>query len=176
MANITHMINDYKIFKNNALKNEPFKKTISINEIKFHSDTCIEVQGVQLAVSVNAFRDLCRILSLSQTFNKRVSQSVDEEYTSFILNTIKSAIGQQNHLHITLLLNSKRSVLRVFDCNTAIMSYENFFHITERIIDRNTLDLSQICVNEQGELIMTTRQEKSDFAVKGFSDEVLNPD
>jgi hypothetical protein len=164
----------YEAFKTAALENEPVRKKINVKELKFITSTIVEVQGVNLFLSDEGLADLCRILGLSKKINKKMNSLFGEELAFTILNILKAAVGNKSALTVTLVINDKRQILKVMDSPLAMASYDNFFHITERLINKNNLELSNTSINERGEIVITSKTN-GEFAVNGFTDEVFQP-
>jgi hypothetical protein len=165
----------FETFKTAALENEPVRKKINLSELKFITSSIVEVQGVNLFLSDEALSDLYRILGLSRRINKKMNTLFGEELAFTIMNMLKAAISSKNSQNITLVINENRKILRVIDTPMAMASYDNFFHITERLINRNNLELSNLSVNDKGEIVINTKHPDGEFSIKGFSDEVFKP-
>lgn len=151
-----------------AIKNRPLRKIISLENIKIVDESHISINDITLRIRYNAFIGLLRILKMPVTFIQRFNglTFLKPEAKRNFINAIKNVINQHSNKNIVLVFSRQNNeVIAVYDAKISLISNTNFIKIVKQIIDSNKLDVVDFSVSEVGDVIINTLNTKSEFNI-----------
>jgi hypothetical protein len=159
--------------KAETLNSQSVRKTVPVREVTIINDTTIEYQGKRLEITKEAFKDLMRIIGMSQQFAKKFETLFSPETKAQFINQMKNAMSA-NLNEITLILAPLSKKIVGFSKTTnSIISHERFINLTDQIIDQNGFEITNWGVNgNKGEVIINVANPAAQFGI-GIADEIF---
>lgn len=156
-----------------TLNSQSVRKTIPVREVTLINDTTIEYQGKRLEITKEAFKDLMKIIGMSQQFAKRFEALFSPEAKASFVNQMKNAMAA-NLNEITVILSPISKKIVGFSKNASSMvSHERFISLADQIIDQNGFEITNWGVNgNKGEVIINLANPAAQFGI-GIADEVF---
>ena len=163
--------------KQETLDAQSLRKTVAFRDINIVDDKSIEYKGTRMGVSSDFFKQLLKMLGMSQTFAGKFETLFNTETKTAFINRIKDAMATNigNMSEVTLIVNpNTRSVIGITKLATDMISNDRFLGVVERMVDQNSLEISNWSVNPTTGLVnINTFNPKAEFAVQGLTDEVF---
>jgi hypothetical protein len=156
-----------------TLNSQSVRKTIPVREVTLINDTTIEYQGKRLEISKEAFKDLMKIIGMSQQFAKKFETLFSPEAKAQFVNQMKNAMAA-NLNEITVILSpiSKR-IVGFSKTTNSMISHERFISLADQIIDQNGFEITNWGVNgNKGEVIVNLANPGARFGID-IADEVF---
>lgn len=156
-----------------TLNSQSVRKTIPVREVTLINDTTIEYQGKRLEITKEAFKDLMKIIGMSQQFAKKFEVLFSPEAKASFVNQMKNAMAA-NLNEITVILSPISKKIVGFSKNASSMvSHERFIGLADQIIDQNGFEITNWGVNgNKGEVIINLANPAAQFGI-GIADEVF---
>ena len=163
--------------KEDAIKNQPIRKEVSLSEIEIQTLDSIQYAGLNLGLTRPALKDLFRILGISQSTESRIETAVGEEGARAFLNQIRQMLSR-NGGSIILLVTPDRMVQRITKggANSPLFSTGTYFDVVDRFLNRDSgMAIDTFHFNrETGGISISAKSPKAEFQVGGLSDEVFH--
>lgn len=157
--------------KAETLNSQAIRKTIAVRELNLINDTTIEIQGKRLEITKDAFKNLMKIIGMSQTFAKKFETLFSTEAKASFINQMKNAMASQLN-EITLIVSpTTRKVLGFSKTATGLISHERFINLADQIIDQHGFEVTNWGVDaNKGLVTINAFNPKAEF---GVADEVF---
>lgn len=157
--------------KAETLNSQAIRKTIAVRELNLINDTTIEIQGKRLEITKDAFKNLMKIIGMSQTFAKKFETLFSAEAKASFINQMKNAMASQLN-EITLIVSpTTRKVLGFSKTATGLISHERFINLADQIIDQHGFEVTNWGVDaNKGLVTINAFNPKAEF---GVADEVF---
>ena len=160
-----------------TLNAQAIRKTVNFSDINIVDEKTIEFKGTRLGVSVEFFKQLLRMIGMSQTFAGKFESLFNVETKVAFINRIKDAMASNagNLSQVTLIVNpNTKSVVGITRNQSDMISNERFLDVVDRIVDQNGLEITNWSVDPTRGLVnINTFNPKAEFAVSGLNDEVF---
>jgi hypothetical protein len=160
--------------KAETLNSQSIRKTVPVREINVVNDTTIEYQGKRIEITKEAFKDLIRIIGMSQQFANRFENLFNAEAKASFINQVKNAMSASSLTEITLILAPlSRKIVGFSKTSNNMISHERFMDLADQIIDQHGFEVTNWGVNGQkGEVSINVFNPKAQFGI-GVADEVF---
>ena len=106
------------------------------------NDKTIEFQGHRLEITKDAFKNLMKIIGMSQTFAAKFETLFNAETKAKFINQMKNAMSAQLN-EITIILSpTTKKVVGFSKKPTDMISHERFINIADQIVDKNGFEIA----------------------------------
>lgn len=160
-----------------TLNAQSLRKTIPFSEINLVNDTTIEFKDARLQITKDSFKQLLRLIGMSQSFANSFEQLFSNETKTNFINRVKDAMSSNSGKlnEVTLIVNpATKMVVGITKASNELISNERFLNVVDRIIDQNSLDVTDWSVDPtKGIVNINAFNNKAEFSVSGLSDEVF---
>ena len=159
--------------KAETLNSQSIRKTVPVREVNIINDTTIEYQGKRLEITPEAFKDLMKIIGMSQQFAKKFETLFSAETKAQFVNQMKNAMAA-NLNEITLILAPlSKKIVGFSRTATSMISHERFINLADQIIDQHGFEITNWGVNgNKGEVIINVANPAAQFGI-GIADEIF---
>lgn len=160
-----------------TLDAQSLRKVVAFREINIVNEKTLEYKGHNLNMTKDAFKDLLRILGMSQNFSNRFERLFNAEAKAQFINRMKDAMtsnrGSLNN--VTLVLNPiSKSVVGISKKESVGISNSQFVQMTDNIINEQGLDVTNWSTDPKtGIITVNTFNPKANFEVHGLDNEVF---
>jgi hypothetical protein len=169
--------NQFTSFKEDAIRNQPLRNEVPLNEIRFVTMDSIEYAGLNFGLARPALKDLMKILGFSMSTEQRLSESIGEEGARNFLNSLKTALSRSGGA-IVLFVTPDRVIQRISrgGKETSLFSAPTFFDTVDRFINSNTgMEIKHMHFNrETGGISLSASSPQAEFGIGNFADEVFH--
>ena len=138
----------------------------------------VNVDGINLTMSKEAWRDLLVLLKINDKLLKGLDASVGPALKLKLLNTVKHALASNSKSTSVMFIidPTKSLILRVLKPNISLLSPTSFFDLFESQMNAaGDLEISEMFVNENGTLDLNIMSKGLEFNVGNMPDEVFYP-
>ena len=162
-------------FKTEAISKQPLRRRIQLSDLRFHTMDCVEYCGVMLGVNRKGLQDIIKIIGMSSTGSKNLSEAVGENSAVDILNSLKNIIGGISK-EVTIAVTPDRVITRVTPTDkSSLISIETYFDTFETMANRHNLSVKSVSFNpETGAVSIDALSNKSEVQIKTLKDEVFS--
>lgn len=165
------------IKKKDTLNAQALRKTVQFADLNLIDDKTVEYKGTRLAITHDCFKQLLRLIGMNKTFAGKFESLFSSETKTAFINRIKDAMASNvgSLSEITLIVNPEsKNVVGITKSKTDMISNERFLGVVDRIIDQNSLSVSNWSIDPNSGLInINTFNPKAEFAVDGLKNETF---
>jgi hypothetical protein len=163
--------------RSETLNSQAIRRTVAFADINIVDDKTIEYKGSRLSVSTDFFKQLLKMIGMSQTFAGKFESLFNTETKTAFINRIKDAMASNagGLSEVTLIVNpNTKSVIGLAKNATDMISNDRFLNVVDRILDQNGLEISNWSIDPmKGMVNINTFNPKAEFQVAGLNDEVF---
>lgn len=163
--------------RQDTINSQAIRKTVAFADINIVDDKTIEFKGSRLNVTADFFKQLLKMIGMSQTFAGKFESLFNTETKTAFINRIKDAMASNNGglAEVTLVVNPiTKSVIGLAKNATDMISNDRFLDVVDRIVDQNSLEISNWSIDPmKGMININTFNPKAEFQVAGLNDEVF---
>ena len=163
--------------RQDTINSQAIRKTVAFADINIVDDKTIEFKGSRLHVTADFFKQLLKMIGMSQTFAGKFESLFNVETKTAFINRIKDAMASNagGLAEVTLIVNpTTKSVIGLAKNATDMISNDRFLNVVDRIIDQNGLEISNWSIDPmKGMVNINTFNPKAEFQVAGLNDEVF---
>jgi len=160
-----------------TIDSQAIRKTVAFADINIVDDKTIEFKGSRLHVTSDFFKQLLKMIGMSQTFAGKFESLFNTETKTAFINRIKDAMASNagGLAEVTLVVNpTTKSVIGLAKNATDMISNDRFLNVVDRIVDQNGLEISNWSIDPmKGMVNINTFNPKAEFQVAGLNDEVF---
>lgn len=160
-----------------TINSQAIRKTVAFADINIVDDKTIEFKGSRLHVTPDFFKQLLKMIGMSQTFAGKFESLFNVETKTAFINRIKDAMASNagGLAEVTLIVNpTTKSVIGLAKNATDMISNDRFLDVVDRIVDQNGLEISNWSIDPmKGMVNINTFNPKAEFQVAGLNDEVF---
>ena len=160
-----------------TINSQAIRKTVAFADINIVDDKTIEFKGSRLHVTADFFKQLLKMIGMSQTFAGKFESLFNTETKTAFINRIKDAMASNagGLAEVTLIVNpTTKSVIGLAKNATDMISNDRFLDVVDRIVDQNGLEISNWSIDPmKGMVNINTFNPKAEFQVAGLNDEVF---
>jgi hypothetical protein len=160
-----------------TINSQAIRKTVAFADINIVDDKTIEFKGSRLHVTPDFFKQLLKMIGMSQTFAGKFESLFNTETKTAFINRIKDAMASNagGLAEVTLIVNpTTKSVIGLAKNATDMISNDRFLDVVDRIVDQNGLEISNWSIDPmKGMVNINTFNPKAEFQVAGLNDEVF---
>lgn len=160
-----------------TINSQAIRKTVAFADINILDDKTIEFKGSRLHVTPDFFKQLLKMIGMSQTFAGKFESLFNVETKTAFINRIKDAMASNagGLAEVTLIVNpTTKSVIGLAKNATDMISNDRFLDVVDRIVDQNGLEISNWSIDPmKGMVNINTFNPKAEFQVAGLNDEVF---
>jgi len=160
--------------KAETLNSQSIRKTVAVRDIDLVNDKTIEFQGHRLEITKDAFKNLMKIIGMSQTFAAKFETLFNAETKAKFINQMKNAMSAQLN-EITIILSpTTKKVVGFSKKPTDMISHERFINIADQIVDKNGFEIANWGVDgNNGSVTINAFNPAAQFGIDGVSNEVF---
>lgn len=163
--------------RQDTINSQAIRKTVAFADINIVDDKTIEFKGSRLHVTADFFKQLLKMIGMSQTFAGKFESLFNVETKTAFINRIKDAMASNagGLAEVTLIVNpTTKSVIGLAKNATDMISNDRFLDVVDRIVDQNGLEISNWSIDPmKGMVNINTFNPKAEFQVAGLNDEVF---
>jgi hypothetical protein len=163
--------------RSETINSQAIRKTVAFADINIVDDKTIEYKGSRLSVTSDFFKQLLKMIGMSQTFAGKFESLFNTETKTAFINRIKDAMASNagGLAEVTLVVNpTTKSVIGLAKNATDMISNDRFLNVVDRIVDQNGLEISNWSIDPmKGMVNINTFNPKAEFQVAGLNDEVF---
>ena len=163
--------------RQDTINSQAIRKTVAFADINIVDDKTIEFKGSRLHVTPDFFKQLLKMIGMSQTFAGKFESLFNVETKTAFINRIKDAMASNagGLAEVTLIVNpTTKSVIGLAKNATDMISNDRFLDVVDRIVDQNGLEISNWSIDPmKGMVNINTFNPKAEFQVAGLNDEVF---
>lgn len=163
--------------RQDTINSQAIRKTVAFADINIVDDKTIEFKGSRLHVTPDFFKQLLKMIGMSQTFAGKFESLFNTETKTAFINRIKDAMASNagGLAEVTLIVNpTTKSVIGLAKNATDMISNDRFLDVVDRIVDQNGLEISNWSIDPmKGMVNINTFNPKAEFQVAGLNDEVF---
>lgn len=163
--------NVYTERKQKALNIKTVRKEITLAELKILSNTTIEIEGVAISMSKQAYKTILKRLRIPFSFAKRFVDEFGKDGLKTLVDRMKL---RKSDLTVTLLVDPvEKRIISVLPAGYAAISNESFFGFIERYIDEYNLDVTHFGIGADGTVGINTLTKGNTLSIPGLPKEVF---
>lgn len=163
---------EFDRMSNLAISNQPLRKKVSLSSLKLENRETLIVEGVEVGLSKNGFRDLLGYLRIPTKFLERFENKFGAEGSAQFLNTIRTAMTNDDE--VVLFVNQgKRTVEAIRHLNHTGITNDGFLGIISETIDRYDLKVSNFSVGPDGSISVNTLADNY-LQIPGMKKEIFS--
>jgi hypothetical protein len=163
--------------KKDTLNAQSLRKTVQFADLNLIDDKTVEYKGARLAITPDCFKQLLRLIGMNKTFAGKFESLFSSETKTAFINRIKDAMASNigGLSEITLIVNPEsKNIIGITKNKTDMISNERFLGVVDRIIDQNSLSVSNWSIDPHSGLVnINTFNPKAEFAVDGLKNETF---
>lgn len=163
--------------RQDTINSQAIRKTVAFADINIVDDKTIEFKGSRLRVTADFFKQLLKMIGMSQTFAGKFESLFNVETKTAFINRIKDAMASNagGLANVTLIVNpTTKTVIGLAKNATDMISNDRFLDVVDRIVDQNGLEISNWSIDPmKGMVNINTFNPKAEFQVAGLNDEVF---
>jgi len=167
----------FTAFREDALRNQPLRKEVSLSEIRFTTLDSIEYAGLQFGLARPALKDLMRVLGFSISTEERLSAAIGEDGARNFLNSLRTALSQSAGT-IILSVTPDRVIQRITrgGSTTSLFTASTYFDTVDRFMNQNGgMLIKDMHFNrETGAISLSAASPSGEFQVGNLSNEVFH--
>lgn len=165
------------IKKQETLDAQALRKQIHFADLNLVDDKTVEYKGARLQIAPDAFKQLLRLVGMNKTFAGKFESLFSTETRTAFINRIKDAMASNagGLSEITIIVNpTSKEIIGLSRESTGAISNERFLGVVDRIIDQNSLEVSNWSVDPTSGLVnINTFNPKAEFSVQGMKNETF---
>jgi len=167
--------NAFDVKKAEAINNQLMRKEITLSEFNVIDNNHIDVDGVKIELTDQAFGKLLGRLRIPKAFATRFSEGFGNDGLRQLITMMKSMKSSKNDQTVTLLVDpSNRKITDILPAGYASISNESFIDFAERYINQYNLDVTHMGSSQYGGTQINCVSPQGMFNVPGMTNEVFN--
>lgn len=175
---VTLSQNIFKDCAENAINKQPIRKEVYLAEIELLSKDKIGYKGSEIAMSKEAFSDLLKILNIPQAFINRFSEMMAEkpQARQQFINTVKNVMSNRGSgsSSVSLVLSKEsKQIIAIHKNVRNLISNAGMLDVVSKVVNDNNLSVVDFSVSNNGEVVINTVDQKSEWGIDGLKDEVF---
>lgn len=158
-----------------AIARQPIRKQVSLADVKLVNRTTLEIEGTEVPITPQAFKDFIETLRIPKAFLGRFEQSFGEDGSNQLMNRLRTAIAADSGVDIVLVVDpGTRQVTAIRQPHKIGITNEGFLGIVRENIDRYDLQVSNFQVGTDGSLTVNTISPSGFLQVPGMKKEIFS--
>ena len=155
-----------------AIEIQPIRKEVSLKNLEVVNDKTIAVEGMQIPMSNQAFKDTIKAVGLPVTFDKSFTGAFGEKARQQLINRLKSSMAAKGQTTVSLVVSPEtKSIIGVHKSPKDLISNESFLKTASQVIDQHGLEVNNFTVNDEGNIFISTSSPKNQWGMQGLKDE-----
>jgi hypothetical protein len=160
-----------------TLNAQAIRKNVAFSDVNIIDEKTIDYKGTRMGVGPEFFKQLLKMLGMSQQFANNFEKLFNAETKAAFINRIKDAMASNSGKlsNVVLIVNpNTKSVVSITKEVTDMISNDRFLDVVDRIVDQNGLEITNWSVDSTRGLVnINTFNPKAEFSVQGLNDEVF---
>ena len=172
---------NYEQFKKEVTENYPIRKNLTFSElnIDFEDENSrygnVIMNGRHLKLTSKAFKSLMKTLGINDTFIQKFTSIFGMKSKSQLVNVIKNKMAAQDNKRVSIYVHPKTlSVVAITPTDKPYVSPDFYFNMVENVMSDNNLDVSNMNLDSEGNVSISTLNTGWGFDVDGLKDESFN--
>jgi hypothetical protein len=172
---------NYEQFKKEVTDNYPIRKNLTFSElnIDFEDEDSkygnVVMNGRHLKLTSKAFKSLMRTLGINDSFIQKFTNIFGMRSKSQLVNVIKNKMAAQDNKRVSIYVHPKSlSVVAITPTDKPYVSPDFYFNMVENVMSDNNLDVSNMNLDSEGNVSISTLNTGWGFDVDGLKDESFN--
>jgi predicted CopG family antitoxin len=133
--------------KKEAIKAQSLTKRISTGDLKLVDEGHVEINGMTIKITKDAYKGLVKSLDLPQSFTSKLDRLFNSKSKIDFINTLSRAIATLGTKSLNVILSPISKTIVGFTKSSSIITNESFFKLSDRIIDGQGFQLVDMNVN-----------------------------
>ena len=155
-----------------AVELQPIRKEVSLKNLEVINDKTISVEGMQIPMSSQAFKDTIKAVGLPVTFDKSFTNSFGEKARQQLINRLKSSMAAKGQSTVSLVVSPEtKSIIGVHKSPKDLISNDSFLKTASQVIDQHGLEVNNFTVSDEGNIFISTSSPKNQWGLQGLKDE-----
>ena len=171
----------YEDFKKEVYENYPIRKNLTFSdiEIDFEDENqkfgSIKVEGRPLGLTSSAFKSLLKTLGLNDTFMKKFTNIFGVKSKNQLVSIIKNKMATNNTSRVSMYIHPKSlKVVAIQPMDKPYISPDFYFNMVENVMTDNNMDVTNMNMDSNGNVSISTLNTGWGFDVTGLKDEAFH--
>jgi hypothetical protein len=172
---------NYEQFKKEVNENYPIRKNLTFSELKIDFDDensrygNVIIEGRTLKLTNNAFKSLMKTLGINDTFIKKFTNIFGMKSKNQLVNVIRTKMASQDNKRVSMYVHPKSfNVVAIQPTEKPYVSPDFYFNMVENVMSDNNLDVSNMNLDSNGNVSISTLNTGWGFDVDGLKDEAFH--
>jgi hypothetical protein len=168
----------FETFKKEVKSNYPIRKNLTISELNIDFENPenrnggINIEGVSLKLSSNAFKSLLKTLKITDAFMGKFTDIFGMNSRNQLVKVIKNKIATSKDMLVSIYISpSTKMVVAITDASKPYISPDFYFDMVENVINDNNLDIGSMSISGEGNIQISTVKSGWAFDVPDLKDE-----
>lgn len=163
---------EYQNFKKRVENNSIVRRVIPMSDLEIISDKLVGYAGVEFEITENAFKNLVKILGLSNGVMKTVTDKLGENVTSRLVSMMKTAIMAEKNSICLLVNKSNAKIVGFTNSAESILSNNAYFSLLEQTMNNHKgMEIKNMSITDAGNIEISVLNNNWEFNVGGLNDE-----
>jgi hypothetical protein len=155
-----------------AVAKTPIRKEVNLKEVEVVKDDLLRVGDINIPMSSDAFKGVCKAVGLPVGFDKTFSSAFGDKARQALVNRLKVAVQAKGNTYLSLVVNPEdKRIIGVQKDPRDLVSNQTFIDTSKRIIDKYGLGISDFSVSHDGSVVINTMSPKNAWGLEGLKDE-----
>lgn len=155
-----------------ATAKTPIRREFGLRDVEIINSETLTLDGKQVGMSNEAFKNFCKIVGLPVGFDKTFSSAFGDKARQQLVNRLKVAAQAKGNSSVSIVLNPEtKKIIAVQKDPRDLVSNQSFLESTTRMINRFDLEVSDFSVSDDGSVVINTASPKNSWGIQGLKDE-----
>jgi hypothetical protein len=155
-----------------AANKTPIRREFGLKDIEVINSETLTLDGKQVGMSNEAFKNFCKIVGLPVGFDKTFSSAFGDKARQQLVNRLKVAAQAKGNSSVSIVLNPEtKKIIAVQKDPRDLVSNQSFLESTTRMINQFDLEVSDFSVSDDGSVVINTASPKNAWGIQGLKDE-----
>lgn len=155
-----------------AVSKTPVRREFGLKDLEVINSQTLSLDGRQVPMSADAFKNFCKIVGLPVGFDKTFSTAFGDKARQQLINRLKVAAQAKGNSSVSIVINpDTRRIIAIQKDPRDLISNQTFVDTTSRIIDRFDLEVSDFSISSDGSVVINAASPKNVWGIKGLDDE-----
>jgi hypothetical protein len=170
---------NYENFKQEVKENYPLRTVMGISSLKLDlnegSYGTLEIQGRKIELLKSAFQSLIKTMGITNNFIEKFGKLFGQGLKNKLVDVLTKKLDAEKNEKLAVYIHPKLlKVVAITNPTSPYVSPDFYFDTVENVLTNNQLDVSNMSINNTGDISISTLNKEWGFAVDGMSDEDFN--
>lgn len=155
-----------------AIEKTPIRKEVNLRDIEVVKDDLLRVGDINIPMSEDAFKGVCKVVGLPVGFDKTFSSAFGDKARQSLVNRLKVAAQAKGSTNLSLVVNPHdKRIIGVQKDPRDLVSNQTFVETSGKIIDKYGLEVTDFSISGDGGVVINTMSPKNSWGLAGLADE-----